>query len=196
MQVCLKQCQDFEMALCIARLRGDWELYTDVMKELAKYAVKSRNRALASVTISKLGQHHLASRCLVESFSTLLRDLVEELGEITENELANKYDFDISLVSVYLSQPGALRVVDERELALYTAKQLRRNGAHALALRLLARWKFPKGIEKAPQPHFAAMLAPDPISRASSTPKTNVIASTPKQSSQHVDQFDMSAFNF
>ncbi|TIB77590.1 hypothetical protein E3Q22_03003 [Wallemia mellicola] len=195
-QVCLKQCQDFEMALCIARLRGDWELYTDVTKELAKYAVKSRNRALASVTISKLGQHHLASRCLVESFSTLLSDLVEELGEIKENDLANKYDFDISLVSVYLAQPGVLRVVDERELALYTAKQLRKNGTHALALRLLARWKFPKSSKEVPKPYFAAMLAPDPISRASSTPKTNVIASTPKQSSQHVDQFDMSAFNF
>ncbi|TIA89005.1 hypothetical protein E3P99_02260 [Wallemia hederae] len=192
-RVLIKHCKDYELALLVARLSGDTDLYQDILKETAKDAFTKGDSALLVAALLKLNLKSLASKCLLDVSSVCSNELFANLAS------GNSHTLNLALVGLYNAQAiPKSHVDDERGLVVRCANDLARDGCDVLAVRLLSSWRFggeeketkEKAEDKQKQEKEANTTAPTPQT------KTNVIASQPKQSSQHVDQFDMSAFGF
>ncbi|TIB10158.1 hypothetical protein E3P77_02298 [Wallemia ichthyophaga] len=194
-KILIKHCTDYELALCVARSSGDNTLFNAVLKDMALWAVRHGDTALVVAALIKLDRKVLASKCLLDMKSALRDDF------FANTVLGDPCDLDFALVGLYNNSaiPKAF-IEGEGKVAMRCANQLARDGCHVLAVKLLSEWKFggvkerldnlERNTNTAPQSHTNnSTLTP-------AQPKTNIVASQPKQSSQHVDQFDMSAFGF
>ena len=189
----IKHCKDYELALLVARLSGDTALFQDILKQTAKNAFTIADSSLLVAALLKLNLKSLASKCLVDARSVCSNELFANLAS------GNSHTLNLALVGLYNAQAiPKSHVEDERGLVVRCANDMARDGCDVLAVRLLSSWRFggekketkEKAEDKQNQEKEADITAPPPQT------KTNVIASQPKQSSQHVDQFDMSAFGF
>lgn len=196
----IKHCRDYELALCVARLSGNTLLYDGVLKDVANWALQHGDTALVVAALLKLGHKMLASKCLVDLESMVQDDF------FADAMFCQALDLDVALVGLYNTSNAIPKAIikSEGKVALRCANQLARDGCHALAVKLLSDWKFGEGVKEkvsdtADNANTTSQTQSDTDSHTTTQPpqpKTNIVASQPKQSSQHVDQFDMSAFGF
>ena len=206
--VCIKQCQDWQLGLLIAKLSKDNEFFEDILKTHAlSYAIQTFDRGLIHCILWKLKNYNLAIKVLVGNLGEVLKEL--NFNNLHyDNKLIN--DFDLNYVNIFNQVKFIIgdeinSVVNEKEVVMECINYLIKNGCHSLALELSCNWKF---VTKKPEKQINNLNNVDDNindnikddgkddQKDDQMGKTNIIASSKKQSSNHVQEFDMSAFGF